>query len=87
MPHTLNFFQCGGSHKNKTYHLHVDDSGRIIVSMEIFQRLTKIEDMAGFLVDDEILNPPDQVLGGPGKKLRLVEYKINKPANNGKGNS
>lgn len=85
MPHTLNYFSCGGSHLNKTYHLQIDDAGRVIVSKEIFQRLLKMEDMAGFLVDDEILNPPDQVLGGGGKRLKLVEYKIPKSNNNGKG--
>lgn len=72
---------------NKTYHLNIGENGRVIVSKEIFQRLTAVEDMAGFLIDDEILNPPDQVLGGRGMKLRLVEYKLNKPDTNGKGNS
>lgn len=82
MPHTLNTFQCGGTHNNKTYHLTIDATGRVIVSKEIFQRLLAIEDMAGFLIDDEILNPPDQVLGRMGPKLRIVTHKIN---NNGKG--
>jgi hypothetical protein len=77
--------QCGGSHTNKTYHLTVDSTGKVIVSQEIFQRLLSIENLAGFIVDDEIMNPPDQVLGGYGMKLKIVEHKIPLPNTNGKG--
>lgn len=85
MPHTLTTLQCGGTHANKTYHLTIDQEGKVIVSQEIFQILSKVANLAGFLVDDEILNPPAQTLGGRGMKLRLVEYKIPKPNSNGKG--
>lgn len=67
---------CGRGHGFKTYHLKLDDQAATIVSVEIVERLKRLEDRGGFLIGEEVKNPPAQriVIGGPLEAPPVVQH-------------
>lgn len=53
---------CNIPHAHKTYHLNLDDSGSVIVSETILERLKALADMGGFAIENEVKKPPSQHL-------------------------
>lgn len=64
--------QCHAHHTHKTYHLVLDDTGATIVSEGVLEALKRFPNMAGFIIESEVKEPPPQrlVVGGPVKADR-----------------
>jgi len=61
---------CMVPHDVKTYHLQLDDEGTIIVSKTVYERLSALDDRAGFETSNTVNSPPTQTLQIPiAKKL------------------
>lgn len=55
---------CHTVHLRKTYHLNLDESGAVIVSSIVFERLKEIG-LAGLEIENEVLKPPALVVSAP----------------------
>lgn len=55
---------CARTHPFKTYHLHLDETGAVIVSATIVDRLRRIPGQP-FLIANEVKEPPRQVIRAP----------------------
>ena len=53
---------CLRTHVFKTYHLRLDESGAVIVSREIVERLKRLPGSGGFVIANEVRKPPPIVL-------------------------
>ncbi len=51
---------CHTTHTFKTYHLDLDETGAVIVSAEIVERLKVMPDHGGFSVANAVAEPPAQ---------------------------
>lgn len=60
--------RCHKFHENKTYHLDLDDTGSAIVSTTVLNRLKEVG-LAGFVIMNEVKNPPPITLNIPGSIL------------------
>lgn len=65
---------CGRIHTFKTYHLNLDETGAVIVSQEIVERLRRIAGQP-FAVANPVPHPPDQVVRPPRLILRATAIK------------
>jgi len=66
---------CGGFHNVKTYHFSLDSDGSTIVSQTIAQRLRAMPDLAGFSIENEVKNPPDQGIAIAGTRMSGIYLK------------
>lgn len=55
---------CGRVHVHKTYHLNLDETGAVIVSTEIVERLRRIPGQP-FVVANVVAEPPSQTIRVP----------------------
>lgn len=63
---------CGRTHLFKTYHLRLDETGAAIVSEQIAERLKRLHGH-GFVIGDEVANPPTQIIRyGNNEPVRVV---------------
>lgn len=51
---------CGRLHTHKTYHLILDETGAVLVSTEIVERLKALPLMGGFRIANVVESPPEQ---------------------------
>lgn len=56
---------CASTHLFKTYHLRLDESGAVIVSTTIWQRMARHLNAHGFRLANEVAEPPEQVVRVP----------------------
>lgn len=61
---------CARTHTFKTYHLNLDETGAVIVSETIWERVGPQFSAAGFRVANAVENPPDQTIHVPRLILR-----------------
>ena len=57
------FGGCGGTHEFKTHHLNLDESGAVIVSTGVFDRIKDRLALDGFRVVNEVQRPPALGIG------------------------
>ena len=62
---------CGRVHMWKTYHLNLDETGAVIVSTTIWERMASRLRAAGFRLANVVEQPPDQVIRLPRLTLTL----------------
>ncbi len=67
---------CKVPHDVKTYHLKLDDEGTIIVSKTIYEKLSALDDKAGFETANTVNNPPTQTLQVPIAKQLVQVFDI-----------
>lgn len=61
---------CGRTHVFKTYHLNLDETGAVIVSQTIWERMAAKFLAAGFRLANEVKEPPAQTLFVPTIAVR-----------------
>ena len=49
---------CGSTHRFKTHHLNLDETGAVIVSTGVFDRIRSRLALDGFIVTNEVALPP-----------------------------
>lgn len=54
---------CGSIHLHKTHHLNLDASGAAIVSIGVFERIAPRLQLDGFVVSNEVADPPTIGIG------------------------
>ena len=59
---------CHTVHERKTYHLNLDDTGAVIVSPVVFERLKEIG-LAGLEIVNEVAKPPPLIVTAPQIKI------------------
>jgi hypothetical protein len=57
------FGGCGQVHLFKTHHLNLDETGGAIVGDVLFEKIKHLLTAAGFIVTNEVLNPPTLGIG------------------------
>jgi hypothetical protein len=62
---------CARTHVFKTYHLNLDETGAVIVSPTIWERMAARLIAAGFRLANAVERPPDQVVHVPRLRLTL----------------
>lgn len=62
---------CARTHEFKTYHLRLDETGAVIVSTEIVERLRRIPNQP-FAIANQVEHPPDQVVRLPLIRRPLI---------------
>jgi hypothetical protein len=77
------FGGCAGVHVFKTHHLNLDDTGTVIVSTGVYDRIRGRLALDGFVVTNEVKKPPRLGIGmsnGTGKwrGITIVESPSNK---------
>lgn len=69
---------CNVTHARKAIHLRLDSNGDVIVSQPVYEALLAVPTMAGLVVENEVENPPDLVIGAVDKdKERIVSVPLN----------
>lgn len=64
------FGGCGSTHLFKTHHLNLDETGAVIVSTGVYDRLKERLAQDGFAVTNEVKKPPRIGIGmTPGKGM------------------
>jgi hypothetical protein len=60
-------------HPRKDYWLRLDGAGDVIVSTTIYERLKEVA-LAGLIFLNEVKAPPNLVVGGTGRRRRLIRF-------------
>lgn len=73
------FGGCGSTHMFKTHHLNLDETGAVILSTGVFDRIKARLGLDGFVVGNEVSKPPPLGVGisaPKGKKGAWGDIKI-----------
>jgi hypothetical protein len=57
------FGGCGSTHNFKTHHLNLDETGSVIVSQGVFDRIKERLALDGFVIGNEVKKPPALGIG------------------------
>lgn len=57
------FGGCGSTHLFKTHHLNIDETGSVIVSKGVYDRIKAILELDGYVVTNEVKKPPALGIG------------------------
>lgn len=72
------FGGCGSTHLFKTHHLNLDDTGSVIVSTGVYDRIKDRLELDGFATVNEVKKPPrigvgfNQLRPGPTGGIQIV---------------
>lgn len=55
---------CGSTHLFKTHHLNIDDTGHVIVSTGVYERISSRLALDGYVLANEVARPPALILNG-----------------------
>lgn len=72
------FGGCGAVHLFKTHHLNLDDTGSVIISTGMFDRIKDRLALDGFTIENEVKKPPRLGIGmarkkGPTPDITIVQ--------------
>lgn len=55
---------CGSTHLFKTHHLNIDDTGAVIVSTGVYDRIKSRLELDGYVLANEVAKPPPIIVNG-----------------------
>lgn len=62
---------CGRTHIWKTYHLNLDETGSVVVSTGVYERIKSVVHRDGFVLANEVTEPPTVVAGLASPNLQF----------------
>jgi hypothetical protein len=68
---------CGSTHLFKTHHLNLDETGAVILSTGVFERINSLLAIDGFKVTNEVIKPPKLGIGmSRAKKGKWADIEV-----------